>query len=78
MQTQGTLSMEFEPIGLKVSWIKTKFQNHCFALFDGNLNLPQLMTVQGEYVSFLTALYTLEVVLSVRDDLTRKSTDASE
>ena len=44
--------MESEPLGLKVSWIKTKIQRFV-GFFDENINLPPPVVVQGEPVSFV-------------------------
>ena len=47
-----TLSIESRPLGLKVSWIKTKIQKFV-GFFDENINLPPPVVVQGEHVSFV-------------------------
>ena len=44
--------MESEPLGLKVSWIKTKIQKFV-VIFDRNVDLPPPVAVQGEYVSLV-------------------------
>ena len=49
--TLDTLSMESEPLGLKVSWIKTKIQKFV-GFFDENINLLPPVVVQGALVSF--------------------------
>ena len=47
-----TLSIESRPLGLKVSWIKTKIQKFV-GFFVENNNLPPPVVVQGEPVSFV-------------------------
>merc|ERR1712030_50969 len=56
---QDTLSLESEPLGLKVSWIKTKIQKFV-GFFVENINLPPPVVVQGEPVSFVDNFVYLE------------------
>ena len=51
-ETLDSHSMESEPLGLKVSLIKTKIQIFV-AFFDESIDLPPPATVQGECVSFV-------------------------
>ena len=54
MHPLDTLSMKSEPLGLKVSRIQV-----FVALFDRNIVVPQPVTVQGEYVSFVDSFVYL-------------------
>ena len=58
VHTLDTLSLESEPLGLKVSWTKTKIQEFV-ALLDGNIDLPPPVTVQGEHVHFVDSFVYL-------------------
>ena len=52
MAALDTLSIESRPLGLKVSWIKTKIQK-LVAFFDENINLPPPVVVLRGPVSFV-------------------------
>ena len=59
--TDDTLSTESEPLGLKISWIKTNIQKF-FALYNDSIDLPPS-------VAFLTEFCTLGELLAAGDDL---------
>ena len=72
MHALDTLIMESEPLGLKVSWIKTKIQKF-IAFFEENIDLPHHQLLRKENLShLLTALCTLGVISAVGDDPSRK------
>ena len=72
MAALDTLSMESEPLGLKVSWIKTKIQKFV-GFFDENINLPPPVVVQGEPVSFVDNFVYLGSAIGSGGDLSRRS-----
>ena len=75
MTALDTLSIEFRPFGLKVSWIK--IQNFV-GLFDENINLSTPVVVQGEPVPFVDNFVYLESAIGSGDDLSRRSIDVWE
>ena len=69
-----TLSMESEPLGLKVSWIKTKILKF-IAFFDENINLPPPVVMLEELVSFVDNFEYLGSVIGSGGDFSRRSID---
>ena len=58
MHALDTLSTEFEPFGLKISWTKTRIQK-LVAFFDNKIDLTPPVAVQGEHVSFVDSFFYL-------------------
>ena len=77
MVSLDTLSTESKPLGLKVSWIKTKIQKFV-SFFDANINLPPPVVVQGEPVSFVDNFVYLGSAIGSGGDHSRKSIDVWE
>ena len=72
-----TLSIESRPLGLKVSWIKTKIQKFV-GFFVENNNLLPPVAVQGEPVSFVDNFVYLGSAIGSGGDLFRRSIDVWE
>ena len=72
-----TLSIESRPLGLKVSWIKTKIQKFV-GFFVENNNLLPPVAVQGEPVSFVDNFVYLGSAIGSGGDLSQRSIDVWE